>query len=656
MPALTWLLDRPVMAAGQGILAVHGGPCERLVIAMQTLGWRRLSDLEAAFQEAREAGFDHPLTEEGASVLAPGRTQDDMFTRPVLRHRLLRLAGARHLAVGHSPFLHFPRGRWVDIEDPGVRRLLETPAFLGPHGEVLKLDTDMKRGGPAWLVSAGIGTGRWHALREDGYRITLDPQATTRHPAGRAAGTAKPVGHHPRHEEAWPLEGVDAETLQQVYGELEALAAGGAPHVADRVRARLPFLLHAGIADLAPIVHGLRWRGSRLEEWAAWFDTWADRVADRYRAWPAELEARCHSGVGDLVFLKPPRACRVDGYWVQMLPSVAREAAQRLDEGAAGAMPRSVVTVSYLRRKGEPCLRIHRFVRGGREVMATTVPAPAFDLPQAHVAAIVAQVRERSVARGRPLVPAGGQVLEVTSAPRPTPGKWVPGAPVVDPAVRRCLRAWVRAAAPASATVNGAGLVVVDAFGRVVPGRYLVDLGDAGPVPVVEVPGGFWLPVNTSFRDPARRYPVVVSQTNGPRVLDVDHATWLAHRLSGDRVTLYSAVSPQVAALIQRGDVEAMGLNGAGRPLWQRGRYLFLSPWKRIGDYFYNKPITVSFQLPARHLLGAVEAGLMTANLFVADHGEVLDPDARFGAPDIGLELVAVGTDGIAWLLDYRIR
>ncbi len=261
IPELSWLLELPIMAAGQGILAVHGGPCERLHTAVDTLGLSNLEALDAVLEEAREAGFDHPLTEEGASVLSPGRPEDDMFRRPVLLHRLLELAGAETLVVGHSPFLHFPRGRWVDIDDPRVRERLEKPDFLGCHREVLKLDTDMKRGGPAWLVSRDADSSRWLALREDGYQMALEPgnhgpsrdRSTTAFPEfPQANGVPLDQG-----ASVWPAEGVSADLLEQVYGALEDLRTAGEEPVAALVQARLPFLLRAGIADLAPIVRGL---------------------------------------------------------------------------------------------------------------------------------------------------------------------------------------------------------------------------------------------------------------------------------------------------------------------------------------------------------------------------------------------------------------
>ncbi len=355
-----------------------------------------------------------------------------------------------------------------------------------------------------------------------------------------------------------------------------------------------------------------------------------------------------------MIFLKPPDQCRVDGQWVQMLPSVAQEVGEALLEARSGG-PHGVLTVSYVSEGPKALVRVHRFGRGGREVSATAVPVTDPRLSFSDVASIVAGALERaSEAVPVPSSPApeassGGSVL--AEAPRDV--KLKAGPPVADPVARRCLDAWARLAGVTGGSGIPRCLLVEDNRGRVVPGRYLIDRGNGDPIPIVQLPEGAWVPANTAFSDPARRYPVILSHGGEPAPAGVDHPIWLLRYLKHDVVHLYAAVSSEVAAWLRQADVEAMGLPDPVRPVWQRGRYLFLSPWKGIGTYFYNKSVTLQFVVPWPRLESAVVSRLLSANLFLADRGEVLDPEARFGATDIGLELVAVGSDGIAWLLDY---
>jgi hypothetical protein len=156
---------------------------------------------------------------------------------------------------------------------------------------------------------------------------------------------------------------------------------------------------------------------------------------------------------------------------------------------------------------------------------------------------------------------------------------------------------------------------------------------------------GCVMPVNTTFTDPASRFRLDGS---------VDHATYLLVRLPpGDPVRLWAAVSEDVLWLLRQGEEDALGLDAPRRPVWQRGRYLFTSPDPAVAGYFHNKPRVIGFSVPRRRLASALQAGLLNVHLFLADNGETLDPAARFGAPDIALEVVALDAPGIRWLLDF---
>lgn len=179
------------------------------------------------------------------------------------------------------------------------------------------------------------------------------------------------------------------------------------------------------------------------------------------------------------------------------------------------------------------------------------------------------------------------------------------------------------------------------------------------------LPDGCVLPANTTFTDPASRFLMAsglprdaAAPLPGSGVATatrpLDHAGYLLGCLPpGEPVRLFAAVSQDVAWLLRQGEVDALGLDAPCRPLWQRGRYLFTSPNPAVATYFHNKSCVICFAVPRSRLCSAVESGLLGLHLFLADNGETLDPQAQFGAPDIALEVVALGAAGVRWLLDF---
>ena len=61
--------------------------------------------------------------------------------------------------MGHSPFLHVPKQRWVDLSDPAARARVEEPQLLGA---VLKLDFS--------AMKQGFEAARGHWKRPEGKR------------------------------------------------------------------------------------------------------------------------------------------------------------------------------------------------------------------------------------------------------------------------------------------------------------------------------------------------------------------------------------------------------------------------------------------------------------------------------------------------------
>jgi hypothetical protein len=153
-PELAWLVRRPLLAVGAEIVAVHGGPTRALIDRLPALGINSIDQLGAWLDAAWEVP-DHDAFREGASLLSPDQPEDDFIFGAGLRRTFLGLAKAKLLAVGHSAFLHANHFEPILLAD----------------GQVLKLDTGMKRAGPAWLVQRQ--TGCWSALREDGEVLRL---------------------------------------------------------------------------------------------------------------------------------------------------------------------------------------------------------------------------------------------------------------------------------------------------------------------------------------------------------------------------------------------------------------------------------------------------------------------------------------------------
>ncbi len=653
-PELAWLLDRPLMALAKGVLAVHGGPVQNLVLVLDALGIPDLDTLAQHLEEARDAGYDHPLTREGGSILSPG-PGDDAVRRPALARRMLDLAEAHTLALGHSPFLHYPRGRWVDIDDPAVRTRLETPAFLGREGEIIKLDTDMKRGGPAWLVSWNSAKDAWTALREDGWKQGLERPETPRPSISALEGG---IGRLDTLPEPAP-EGVDGDEWQSVQGALESLEASGRFQEAEQVRRRLGFLLHAGLTDLAVIAEGLHWRGRPFQTWLEWLESWCNAVEARLHALAAQLETTLrNAGGGEVLFVLPPGSYVIQGRFVHLLPAVVQAVLCKPWENLP-KQPVRVAGVGYLTKASREYLRIQVFGRRGDLLLESMYPLEHWPPDPTQVEQKARKVLEQAARSHATVSPfpasesSGGVEPPVGGSPRRRHKVRV-GGPVTDPVVQQALETWGRAAF-SSRGADCTCWQALGADGRLAANRYLVCPTLERCVPVLQV-GGVYLPANTAFTDPGRRYPVVTSGPDGPRVLPIDHATWLFPWLPGDPVYLYSAVSEQVAGYLQQGAVEQVGLAGARRPRWQRGRYLFLSPEATIGCYFFHKAVTLAFEIPRDRLESAVISRLVTVNLFLSDGGEVLDPEARFGAPDVGLEVVALGTDGVSWVIDYLRR
>ncbi len=154
---MAWLARRPLIATGHGVAAIHGGPTRALVETFAAFGAGARDRIDHWLTQARRTNR-HVAFDEGASLLSPDRPDDDFVCDEALRQGFLTSMAADTLAIGHSAFLHAAH--------------VERPVFLAGRA-ILKLDTDVKRGGPMWLVERRDG--RWTAISSEGERrpVTL---------------------------------------------------------------------------------------------------------------------------------------------------------------------------------------------------------------------------------------------------------------------------------------------------------------------------------------------------------------------------------------------------------------------------------------------------------------------------------------------------
>jgi hypothetical protein len=656
-PDLAWLRELPFLAVGAGVLAVHGGPTHTLVRSFDILGIRDVRDLAAYLQRGRAAGFRHASLEEGASVLSPDSADDDAVLDTDLCRRFQDLANARLLAVGHSPFLHFPKGQWQDLDDPEIAACVEVPALLGAGGRVLKLDTNTKRGGPCWLVRVGMGSEGCVAFRQDGLRRDLPPPAAQFEPGGGTGGLEAPA------------EGVDAEALGRITRALERLGSGDG---ADRLRSCLETLVALGLTGLSPVETAVSLARDPASVATAALEALVSRVVERHAALSVDLERAVEEAGPDCVAFVPAfEAAVIGGRTFHLGPAVARDVTA---SGRSKGKP--VITASWFADASGAIVRVQSFTPEGPgpEARVRCGSWPPDDAAIARVVRdctgldpVVGRASSGGIASRRPLRPGaspGGNGKEGS------PDWRLPEGPAVtDPVILAGLREWGRRNKETLGFDAGeAGFHhVLDGAGRIVPGRFRLRT-PAGVQGVILVPGGMLVPVNTAFLDPASRFVVVRVppggnlgsaaacrrfESAGKPAHSRDHAACLAGFLDGDPIRLHSAITPAVLGLLRAGEFDALGLGDPRDPIWRRGRFLFASPDPAIAAYFFHKACTARFRIPRARFASALMAGLVTVNLFLSDHNEPLDPAARFGATDIGLEVVAIGVEGIEWLMEF---
>ena len=167
-PWLNWMNERPHMARSSDTLYMHGGPTGSLVRELVQAGNQGFGNWLDSLDLAREDGWENPAFEEHHSFLSPDGADNDWVYHQNCISDFCHAANVRYLAVGHSPFLDFPKGPLIDLKKAQQwRPLFNTPAQLKPDGRLIKHDTNLKRGGELWACRHETGSDVWTGISAD---------------------------------------------------------------------------------------------------------------------------------------------------------------------------------------------------------------------------------------------------------------------------------------------------------------------------------------------------------------------------------------------------------------------------------------------------------------------------------------------------------
>lgn len=167
-PWMQWLNERPHLAQSSDTLYMHGGPTGELSKNLAKSGKDGFEKWLDELESARSEGWEHPAFKEHYSFLSPDGADNDWVYHPETISSFCEAAGVHYLAVGHSPFLDFPKGPLIDLKNAQQwRPLFHTPARLVPDGRLIKHDTNLKRGGEFWACRHQTGTNVWTSISLD---------------------------------------------------------------------------------------------------------------------------------------------------------------------------------------------------------------------------------------------------------------------------------------------------------------------------------------------------------------------------------------------------------------------------------------------------------------------------------------------------------
>jgi hypothetical protein len=663
-PELAWIAALPLAARAGPLLLLHGGPTRAATDEIEARGVDSAESLARWLTEQARAPFGGPFFAEGASILSPGRAADDFVAEEALLTPWLAAARADFLVVGHSPFLGIAAGRWLDLDAPEVRERTRRVARLGAHGNVLKVDTDLKRGSRAEALRLDREAGRLDAVAADGgARSLLEPGEPLAAPrgGGRTLELARRVlravdAHRPPLLRDLAEPGLDSVEHERALAAVERLARARGEEEAAAARRDLAFLLYAGPADLRRATRWLlAWEAGEPEARAA--------LAGHRRAVEARVDALAAAAAAAdgpaLRLLLDPRAREVEGASYRLLEAVLERA--RRARRARGLAPLPALAAELVRSAGEPAVTLAGFDAEGRRVSDEVVPLP----PGAPRTWEALERFAGEALRAADVPRAAATELPPPAAPvatRPaSPVAAASGGPALPlAALERLLAENARALGARVAVADCAGLSLVEEGKALRPGFFEVrgpwlrlrGLLSAEPLLLL---------ADTVFVDPAESFTALRLGPDGAVREALPHARALLPLLGDcDPVRLWSQLKPAVVACLERGELERIGAGaGARGPAapWQRGCYLFATPSAAAARTFAaHNPVAVSFEVPRAVLEGWLGLGLARLDIMVADFDATLDAEGRLGVPEAALEVVAIGTEGAAALWGWRAR
>ncbi len=168
-PYLAWLNARPHLLLSGDTAYMHGGPTGKLSrkLRCSPRAFRRwLTAVDVA--RTSQAGWNHSVFCEHESFLSPDKADDDWISHPEFISAFCRASHKAFLAVGHSPFLDYAKGKRIDLGrvSQAARVLFRTPARLAYEGKLIKHDTNLKRIGEMWACRHQVGSKKWTGIDE----------------------------------------------------------------------------------------------------------------------------------------------------------------------------------------------------------------------------------------------------------------------------------------------------------------------------------------------------------------------------------------------------------------------------------------------------------------------------------------------------------
>lgn len=657
---LRWLMQRPLAArVCQRFLVVHGGPTRATTDDLLAARIEAPAPLAAWFDTLAAADFDHDAFAEGRSLFSPVRSVSDDFIGDLeLLQPWLQAADVDWLVVGHSPFLGFPPSSLVDADAPEVAQRLGAIERLGVHGNVLAVDTNLKRADTAEVLVLDPMRGRLAAVRAGGLpRGLLHEDESLDAPRGnlRALRTARALladlDQHRAPELVDLVEpGLDAELFD------EALAILDAPEHAsdDALRQAVIGLLRAFPASTARL-RTLLQRLARGDTFArgllvAWHDALAARareLADALEpqegAWRLQLDAR---------------RTTVEGVRFSLVERVIEALWQRMRAGDLPQRP-AIAMELVADRAGAPALRELHFAPGRtlahHEALLVAPPQAATSWAALETFAR-AQLAEATPSVAPP-------VRHPTSSPSVAfdAGSNLPRRMSERPCLpRAALEALLvaNAAALGLTEVAAVGLEGVELDGGALRPGWCELRGPWPRLRAALTSAGELLLADTAFVDAGGRFTALRLDRRGEIVGRCAQGEVLGGALpeSEGRVVLFSQARQAVAARLLLGEVEGLlaGRRAAEAP-WRSGCMLFTTPtWEAAQHFAAVNPVALRFSVPRGVLEGWQSEGLAQLGLMIADHGARLDPEARWGAADVALEVVALGAEGVRALWAWR--